>query len=198
MAANDQTHDITKPGSSNVEEQEADIIPLQRCPHLYIKYTAAKGRGVFSSVPLPASTILDTSPVLPLSPAENTAHIANTELFHYTYNWPAPPITHQPKDHRQPDEPLTAKPQALILGLGSMFNHSSLRQNVGWTRDVDKLVIVYRTLRDVPAGEELCISYGAPGQLTFVDAEAEEARREEEEEAKRLEEMGGVLGAIEL
>lgn len=79
-----------------------------------------------------------------------------------------------------------------------MFNHSSLRQNVGWTRDVDKLVIVYSTLRDVPAGEELCISYGAPGQLTFVDAEAEEARREEEEEAKRLEEMGGVLGAIEL
>lgn len=79
-----------------------------------------------------------------------------------------------------------------------MFNHSTLRQNVGWTRDVDRLVIVYRTLRDVPAGEELCISYGAPGQLTFVDAEAEEARREEEEEEKRLEGMGGVLGAIEL
>ena len=79
-----------------------------------------------------------------------------------------------------------------------MFNHSHLRQNVGWTRDVDKLVIVYRTLRDVEAGEELCISYGAPSQLTFVDAEAEEARREEEEEERRLEERGGVLGMIEL
>ena len=50
----------------------------------------------------------------------------------------------------------------------------------------------------MPAGEELCISYGAPGQLTFVDAEAEEARRQEEEEERRLEETGGVLGAIEL
>jgi len=79
-----------------------------------------------------------------------------------------------------------------------MFNHSTLRQNVGWTRDVDKLVVVYRTLRDVPAGEELCISYGAPGQLTFVDAEAEEARREEEEEERRVEAEGGVLAGIEL
>ena len=79
-----------------------------------------------------------------------------------------------------------------------MFNHSTLRQNVGWTRDVDRLVIVYRTLRDVAAGEELCISYGAPGQLTFVDAEAEEARRQEEEEERRVEAMGGMLGAIEL
>jgi hypothetical protein len=168
------------------------------------------GRGVFSSAPLPASTILDTSPVLLLSPAENTAHIAKTELFHYTYNWPSPnPMSatqnrsHEPQRAQQANsetEPLTAKPQALILGLGSMFNHSHLHQNVGWTRDVDKLVIVYRTLRDVPAGEELCISYGAPGQLTFVDAEAEEARREEEEEEKRLEVegLGGVLGGIEL
>jgi hypothetical protein len=50
----------------------------------------------------------------------------------------------------------------------------------------------------VEAGEELCISYGAAGQLTFVDAEAEEARREYEEEERRLEREGGVLGAIEL
>ena len=161
------------------------------------KTPLSPGRGVFSSVDLPASTILDTSPVLPLSPADNTAHIAKTELFHYTYNWPAAPGANSTPEAR-PSEPLTAKPQALILGLGSMFNHSTLRQNVGWTRDVDRLVIVYRTLRDVPAGEELCISYGAPGQLTFVDAEAEEARREEEEEERRVEGMGGVLGAIEL
>jgi len=43
MATNDHTYDITKPGNSSTEEIEADIVPLQRCPHLYIKYTAAKG-----------------------------------------------------------------------------------------------------------------------------------------------------------
>lgn len=50
-----------------------------------------------------------------------------------------------------------------------MFNHSTMHQNVGWTRDTESLLIVYRALRDIKAGEELCISYGA--RLTFVDAD---------------------------
>jgi len=36
-----------------------------------------------------------------------------------------------------------------------MFNHA-VDQNVGWERDVEGLLVVYRTLRDVRAGEELC------------------------------------------
>jgi hypothetical protein len=79
-----------------------------------------------------------------------------------------------------------------------MFNHSTLNQNVGWTRDVKRQIITYRTLRDVAAGEELCISYGAPGQLTFADAEAERVRMEEEEEARREVEEGGPFGGLEL
>lgn len=46
--------------------------------------------------------------------------------------------------------------QAVILGLGSMFNHSSHSQNVGWERDLKKEVVVYKALRDIQAGEELC------------------------------------------
>jgi SET domain-containing protein len=60
--------------------------------------------------------------------------------------------------------------QAVVLGLGSMFNHSTLEQNVVWERDTDKLIITYRAFRDIPAGEELCISYGS--HLTFKDADA--------------------------
>lgn len=47
--------------------------------------------------------------------------------------------------------------QAVILGLGSMFNHSSADQNVGWERDIKNQIVVYRTLRDIKAGEELCV-----------------------------------------
>jgi hypothetical protein len=47
--------------------------------------------------------------------------------------------------------------QAVILGLGSMFNHSTHEQNVGFERDVERQVITYRALRDIPAGEELCM-----------------------------------------
>lgn len=46
--------------------------------------------------------------------------------------------------------------QAVIFGLGSMFNHSTQDQNVGWIRDHKRLSITYRALRDITAGEELC------------------------------------------
>lgn len=76
----------------------------------------------------------------------------------------------------------------MVLGLGSMFNHSTLHQNVGWERDVNNKVIVYKTLREVEEGEELCISYGS--RLWFKDADV----GEEEDEGDGL----GVLGSIEV
>src|SRR6266487_3837210 len=77
--------------------------------------------------------------------------------------------------------------QAIIFGLGSMFNHSS-EQNVVWERDIDRLLVVYKANRDIQAGEELCtplcplaklqltikrkvgISYGS--RLWFKDVDA--------------------------
>lgn len=52
-----------------------------------------------------------------------------------------------------------------------MFNHSSTRQNIGWERSIAAGIITYTSLRDIPKGEELCISYGE--RLTFVDVERE-------------------------
>lgn len=85
--------------------------------------------------------------------------------------------------------------QAVIFGLGSMFNHSTQEQNVGWMRDLRRQVITYRALRDIPTGEELCklrnsidnarmltdlgISYGS--HLTFKDADAVPSTPPEEE-----------------
>lgn len=51
-----------------------------------------------------------------------------------------------------------------------MFNHSTLYQNVGWARDEKNLLITYTALRDIKAGEELCISYGP--RLTFKDTDS--------------------------
>jgi len=61
--------------------------------------------------------------------------------------------------------------QAIVFGLGSMFNHSRLAQNVAWTRDLEREVVVYTAIRNIPVGEELCISYGA--KLWFEDADDE-------------------------
>ena len=64
----------------------------------------------------------------------------------------------------------------MVLGLGSMFNHGVRRQNVGWTRDLQRQVIVYTALRDIEPGQELLISYGP--QLTFVDVDGDQPAEE--------------------
>ncbi|KAI5194279.1 hypothetical protein E4T39_08691, partial [Aureobasidium subglaciale] len=133
-------------------------------------------RGVFAAARIPAHSILETCPVLVLDPTENKLHIEKTNLFHYTYNWPLL-------------DPTTNKlitTQAVILGLGSMFNHSTNHQNVGWERNVSAGVVVYKTLRDVEEGEELCISYG--DRLWFEDADKEV----EEDEGDGLGFWGGI------
>lgn len=79
--------------------------------------------------------------------------------------------------------------QAVILGLGSLFNHSKYRQNVGWTRDLENQLVTYKAIRDIKKGEELCISYG--DRLTFLDADTRMHERLEEE-------VEDVLGNIEL
>ncbi|KAI9680583.1 MAG: hypothetical protein M1817_004023 [Caeruleum heppii] len=112
-------------------------------------------RGVYATADIPAKTVIETSPVIVLDPLENQQHVEHTQLLHYTYNWPY----HDERSGKR------ANTQAIILGLGSMFNHSTLAQNVGWERDVDKLLVRYTALRDISQG----ISYGA--RLTFQDAD---------------------------
>ena len=121
--------------------------------------------------------MLEVSPVLVLDPRENIEHIRKTDLYNYTYNWPYKAPKNFGKEAEIARNP-PANTQAVVFGLGSMFNHSALRQNVGWERNVEKLLITYTALRDIAKGEELCISYGP--RLTFVDTEAEENKSDDD------------------
>ena len=79
------------------------------------------------------------------------------------------------------------KSQALALGLGSFFNHSTEKQNVGWTRHFDKQCISYVTLRDIEPNEELCINYG---RLWFDDVDGNTSKTATQED--------DILSKIEL
>lgn len=72
-----------------------------------------------------------------------------------------------------------------------MFNHSTLHQNVVWSRDLDAQCITYTALRDIDSGEELCISYGSR-RLWFEDAEAADGGPVKEHDP------GQTLGELEL
>ncbi|KAG9069986.1 hypothetical protein KI688_009316 [Linnemannia hyalina] len=116
--------------------------------NLQIQDCGAKGRGIFTTVSIPARTVIDISPILLFPSEEYSTHGQHTQLDHYTYRWKGG--------------------MALALGLGSMFNHSST-PNVGFQRDIDNSLIRYSTLREIQVGEELCISYGP--NLWFPDME---------------------------
>jgi hypothetical protein len=88
--------------------------------------------------------------------------------------------------------------QAVALGLGSLFNHSTLHQNVGWQRRTHEEVIVYTALKDIGRDEELCISYGGPEVLWFPDADAEqvrEAQHSEHQQQMKAASESGILGS---
>lgn len=82
---------------------------------------------------------------------------------------------------------MKGKTQAVVFGLGSMFNHSTKGQNVGWERDLMHDLVIYRALRDINEGEELCISYG--NHLTFVDVDRARTDVDEQDIAQEAEEL---------
>lgn len=100
---------------------------------------------MYASRPLSAGTVVEISPVLLFSRDEWDAHGCKTILDCYTFKW-----------GRMGE-------MALALGLGSMFNHSP-RPSVAFYIDKPTHSIRYTLVRDVDAGEELCISYGPWGR----------------------------------
>lgn len=94
-------------------------------------------------------------------------HVSHSCL-NFDSNWPYVPKSPQ-NDTQNGLKTQPTTTQAVVFGLGSMFNHSTFQQNVGWERDLKNLLITYTTLRDIEKGEELCISYGQ--RLTFKDTD---------------------------
>lgn len=117
--------------------------------------------------------------MLILTKDEVSVHTSQTCLNHYTYYWPDP--------DGGPDT------QAIALGLGSMFNHSRLKQNVTWSRDAKAGVIVYTAHCDIEPGEELCISYGN-ARLWFKDADDSDSEDVEKDEMAKSGLNGLMLG----
>jgi SET domain-containing protein len=114
-------------------------------PILFIATSSLKGRGVFSSIAIPAHTTVEVAPVLVLS-AEDRAHAEKTMLYNYIFEW---------------GEEGT---QAIVaLGYVSIYNHA-IEYNCTYEMDFDTSTITITTSRDIAAGEELFINYNPNGE----------------------------------
>ncbi|MBN8687979.1 MAG: SET domain-containing protein-lysine N-methyltransferase [Chitinophagales bacterium] len=107
---------------------------------LYIKHVKGKGRGVFSSIPLYKDDLVEICPLIVLPAADFEAAISS-RLADYFFNFV------------KEDKTL-----ALVLGFGSLYNHS-VYSNATYQLDREARVMYYYALQDIPAHTEICINY---------------------------------------
>ncbi|MDE2022149.1 MAG: SET domain-containing protein-lysine N-methyltransferase [Patescibacteria group bacterium] len=101
------------------------------------------GRGVYTTARIARGQIVAQCPVLvwPVTVA------ADEFIGRYVWSW---------KDSRGHDHAL----EALCLGLPSLFNHDP-KPNTGSQRFYRRRRMVFKALRNIAAGEEILIDYGA-------------------------------------
>lgn len=110
-------------------------------PCLYIAETPKMGKGVFTSAPITAGSVIEIAPVI-VMPAADRLHLDQTLLHDYIFEW---------GEH--------AEHCALALGWVSVYNHAYL-SNCEYEMDYTTGSIQIKTVRAIEAGEELFINYG--------------------------------------
>jgi len=108
--------------------------------YLEVRQTKLKGRGVFTTRSISQGEIIEVCPIIEL-PEEETPHIDATKLYNYYFNW---------------GEKLNKV--AIALGYGSLYNHS-FRPNAVYEKDFSRNLLVFRSLSDIQAGEEITVNY---------------------------------------
>jgi SET domain-containing protein len=107
---------------------------------IFVAKTKQMGRGVFTSQPIAAGTLIELAPVVVMT-AEDRINIDKTLLHDYIFEW-----------GKKLDQ------CAMALGLVSVYNHS-YQANCEYGMYFKKDAISIIAVRDIDAGEELFINY---------------------------------------
>lgn len=107
---------------------------------LVVRGAGAMGRGVFAGRRFGKGELIEACPVIPLTHADEM-RLAGTTLDHYLFAWGG-----------------GAQGACLVLGLGSLYNHSAT-PNAGACRVDDKALMEFVALRDIAEGEQILVDY---------------------------------------
>lgn len=110
-----------------------------RHPAVQVRPSSIHGLGVFATALIPAGTVIEVAPCLPL---EQGWEKLPTILNHYLFAWP-----------------FDGTGRAVGFGWASMFNHSPT-PNVGWQTHTDRKCLEFFSLQEIEADQELLIDYG--------------------------------------
>ncbi len=117
--------------------------PLFKHPHMVIA-PCKFGYGVYATEYIPADTTLEECYHLRIR-NEDSSGIINDYLYGLE------------PDHDDLEE--ESEYFSLPLGWGSIFNHAD-EHNTEYWHDTERDLIVFHTIKDVSAGEQLFINYG--------------------------------------
>ncbi|HEX8923121.1 MAG TPA: SET domain-containing protein [Patescibacteria group bacterium] len=117
---------------------------------IIVKRTANKGRAVFALKNFETDEIIESCPVLKLTPKERK-HCEKTMLNYYVYPWKS------------------TRSAAVVLGFGSIYNHS-YTPNADWKQNFKTNCMVYRAIKPIKKGEEITVNYnGEPDDDKPID-----------------------------
>ena len=112
-------------------------------PFLTIASSNNRGRGVFTTEPIPAHTVIEIAPVIVVSASEREK-LEQTLLYDYIFEWGE-----------------DSKMAAVALGYISIYNHSN-SPNCSYDMDFEHQTITIKTLHKIEIGAELFINYMCP------------------------------------
>jgi SET domain-containing protein len=131
-----------------VQASAARIIPprtTKEKPAIYVRRIRGMGRGVFAGRRFRPGEVIEVCPVIPLPRSQTRACVGDL-LDRYIFQWPR-----------------RGFPSAVVLGLGSLYNHAA-DPNARYTPRPDADVMVFRAARPIAAGEQILVDYEWPAR----------------------------------
>jgi|SRR3989344_4999274 len=127
------------------------LIPSEK---IYTAPSVTHGLGVFARISLKKDEVIEICPILEI-PEEELSDLVKTKLLEYYFAWG--------KDF---------KSGALVLGFGSLYNHS-YSPNGKYIKDIKDKVVRFIAIKEIKAEEEILVNYnGHPEDKTKLWFEA--------------------------
>lgn len=108
---------------------------------LFVSNAGHKGRGVFTSKVLKKGELIEICPVIEVSYKDHQKLVGNI-LENYTFVWNT-----------------RKKSAAILLGFGSLYNHST-KPNADYIKRLKDGTMVFKAVKTIKKGEEITIDYG--------------------------------------
>ena len=140
---------------------------LDRKEGLYLKDTGTKGLGLFCIHPISEGEELEVTPSVILNEEAN-GHTENTILRDYVFGLGEVSKKILKKAHIKNADDASC----VVMGIASYCNHdTSPNAEVIWEEREGAIFHTLRATRDIPAGTEICTTYG---DTWFAERDAED------------------------